>query len=370
MTVIDTLGRRLADEGLHLRRTSPRGPGRLMLEVVSGAGRLAGGQWHADPTDAERLAQALRTRFGKAAARTVPGGHVVLQPGGADRRLAPLRRLVARPGSELVSHRPERRAVVRVGDRAYTKVVRPGRTAEVAEPLRAVRPPLLRIPEVRAVDDERGLVTVSTVPGPTLWERLTDPSAPEDDLVRDVERVGRAVRLLHHHPVSIARPVHDVAAELAAARRWLVAASDFGLLPSQAWERRFEQVAGMVAEPPRRAVVVHRDLHDKQVVLGDRIGLLDLDLAAYGDPALDLANLLVHVDLRARQGRCTPARAARVGAAILAGYQPDAPTRSRLPGYAASTRLRLAGVYSFRLAPSALLRDLLDPRLDKDETWQ
>src|SRR5699024_1254247 len=76
-------------------------------------------------------------------------------------------------------------------------------------------------------------------------------------------------------------------------------------------------------------------------------GILDLDLASRGEPALDLANLLVHLDLRAKQHRCTPARAHAVAQGLLEGYGP-LPEAHRIAGYAATTAIRLAHVYAFR----------------------
>jgi aminoglycoside phosphotransferase (APT) family kinase protein len=45
--------------------------------------------------------------------------------------------------------------------------------------------------------------------------------------------------------------------------------------------------------------VVHRDLYEEQIVLGTRVGLIDLDDAALGPPELDVGNLLAHADLLA-----------------------------------------------------------------------
>jgi aminoglycoside phosphotransferase (APT) family kinase protein len=95
------------------------------------------------------------------------------------------------------------------------------------------------------------------------------------------------------------------------------------------------------------------------------IGLLDLDLAACGDPALDLANLLVHFELRALQEHCSDARARACAVALLEGYSPDPPLLGRLAAYAAATRLRLAGLYCFRPAPPGLVDELVR-RFDED----
>jgi Ser/Thr protein kinase RdoA (MazF antagonist) len=46
---------------------------------------------------------------------------------------------------------------------------------------------------------------------------------------------------------------------------------------------------------------VHRDLYEEQIILGGRIGLIDLDDAALGPPELDVGNLLAHGELLARR---------------------------------------------------------------------
>src|SRR5699024_6771465 len=95
--------------------------------------------------------------------------------------------------------------------------------------------------------------------------------------------------------------------------------------------------------------LIHRDLHDKQILISnDRAGLLDFDLAAVGEPALDVANLLVHLELRAEQGLLAQDAAEALTAAFLDEYRPSDPVRAALPAYAAATRVRLAAVYRFR----------------------
>jgi aminoglycoside phosphotransferase (APT) family kinase protein len=114
--------------------------------------------------------------------------------------------------------------------------------------------------------------------------------------------------------------------------------------------------------PPVVPVPIHRDLHDKQVLVepGGGIGVLDFDTLALGDPALDLGNLLAHLDLRALQHRCSEVDAERLGAALLDGYGTRTTLRERAAAYAQATRVRLACVYAFRPSwpglPDQLLR--------------
>jgi aminoglycoside phosphotransferase (APT) family kinase protein len=83
-------------------------------------------------------------------------------------------------------------------------------------------------------------------------------------------------------------------------------------------------VAGAVSEAmPRLAgewtcgTVVHRDLYEEQVLVGEHVGLIDVDDAALGPPELDVGNLLAHVDLLELRRRRDLTREKR---ALVQGY--------------------------------------------------
>jgi hypothetical protein len=366
MNLVETLASELASAGLVLRKAQPSGPTRLIMELSGPEGTCAG-QWHAEPADALRLAAHLCDEFGSDSVQVLAGGHVLVQHRGADRRLPRLYALVAQPGAELVAHRPDRRAVVRVGCDRYVKVVRPGRTGDVVRPLTQDHPDGIRVPRVLDTDDDSGLVTLSAVPGKTLHRRLAERTTGDQELAVQVKQVGAAVRVWHDQGARAPVVVHDGAAETANAYRWLEAAGRYGLLHPTRWGGRLALAASRLSGSPAELVLLHRDLHDKQVLLEDAepVGLLDLDLAACGDPALDLANLLVHFELRALQGHCSDARARVCAAALLEGYSPGPALLGRLGAYASATRLRLAGLYCFRPSPTGLVDDLVQ-RFDED----
>jgi hypothetical protein len=366
MNLISGLIAELASASLGLRKGQARGPGRLTLELVGPDG-LCAGQWHAEPTDTLRAAAHLADEFGSRSVRVLAGGHLLVQYAGADRRLPLLHGLVAQPGAELVAHRPDRRAVVRIDPERYVKVVRPGRTGDIVRPLTQGHPDGIRVPEVLDADDDTGLVTLSAVPGRTLHDLLGDRDEDDRELGLQVKRVGAATRAWHDQGAHAPLVVHDGAAETAGAYRWLEAAGNFGLLDPAHWRGRLAVAASRLAGSPAELVVLHRDLHDKQLLLDGSgpVGLLDLDLAACGDPAVDLANLLVHLELRALQGHCTEGRARVCAAGLLEGYSPGPALLARLAPYATATRLRLAGLYCFRPARPGLVEELVR-RYDDD----
>ena len=67
-----------------------------------------------------------------------------------------------------------------------------------------------------------------------------------------------------------------------------------GLPPDFADQIRLAVPVGVHWAP---VTVVHRDLYEEQILVGERIGLIDLDDVALGPPELDLGNLLAHLEL-------------------------------------------------------------------------
>lgn len=291
---------------------------------------------------------------GVRAGRWLDGRVLIEQPAG-DARLPGLA-AVARTG-EIVSWRRGRRAVVRErASGAFVKVVRPHAAADVvrahadATAFRGgftVPEPLPSAPL-----DAPGVVRLSLVPGRTLCDLGADDGVP-DELVDRAWRAWAAGwrqvltrstdGMRHHGP-------HDEATVL---RSWALAAApladDAGALAARAETIAADLVDGSAQD----AVVGHRDLHDKQVLFDDghpagAAGLIDLDTAAAVEPALDLANLRVHVAWREAQSRLSAPRAAAARAAIdtLAAAVGVDPERMRV--YEEATRLRLGAVYLFR----------------------
>lgn len=348
---------------LHVERAWPREPGRVHLELLAPSGALVPGQWFADP---QQLQQVARATPGGVLARAE---QVLLQPAGADRRLTGLRALLAEPGSRLVVHRPERRAVVRrdgPATRTYAKVVRPGRSAPIvanARRVEALAGAAFDIARVVDHDPATGTVEFGELPGATLHSLGADPCWDDRALVAAWHATGRALAALHAAagPILLGDHVenrHTVEDECAAALHWVVPAQAHGLLPSVDVSAALAPLwAGVLG----RVGLLHRDLHDKQLVVdaAGRLGLLDTDTLAVGERAVDVANLLVHLRLRVAQGALTGSRGRLAADAFLDGLDPDALTLARVPAYERVTQLRLAGVYAFRPRWAHVARSLL-----------
>jgi aminoglycoside phosphotransferase (APT) family kinase protein len=103
--------------------------------------------------------------------------------------------------------------------------------------------------------------------------------------------------------------------------------------------------------------VVHRDLYEEQILLGDHVGLIDLDDAALGPPELDVGNLLAHIELL--EFRTGTSLAAAVDA-LLVGYGLDSLDQALLDRCRWLALLRLACIHA---RPECLERVRLRERL-------
>lgn len=321
---------------VRLRRAWPRSAQHLLLDLDDlVTGQQLAGQWFADPVTAAAVAAAT------AGAR--PSGRLVLQPRGADRRLPALASLLEQPRARLVAHRPERRAVVAMADGArFAKLVPARRLDRLRHTTRRTTGLPVRTP--RLVTDGHLFLTSEALPGTPLSDLLAGPHRHEA-----LRAVGSAIARLHRTPPPPGSSLHGPADELAVTLAWEASARSYGL-PIAAMHSGSPPPA-----PPRSLRLIHRDLHDGQFLLtrdsaghftDNGVGLLDFDLMAAGDPALDLANLMEHLLLRRRQGVIPDAESAVQ--ALLSGYQPDEDTRSRLDSYRALAARRLSAVYAFR----------------------
>jgi Ser/Thr protein kinase RdoA (MazF antagonist) len=352
----------LAAGPLSLRRSWPRDGEHLLLEYVASDADIVAGQWFGDSEQLE-LAAADTAAHGPVACVSARGNAdvtVLLQARGADRRLHSLAPLASRPDSTLVAHRAERRAVVRMGtgrERRYARVLPPERVGAAVRVLRAGRHLVdgaVRTPVPIEVDERGGVIVTGALPGTPLHELLGGREGLEQ-----AGAVGRALQALHTARPGPELAPHGPVEEAGVLKEWI--------------ERVDRHAAGLadrvgeIAEPvldrlerlrASELVPAHRDFHDGQVLLrGAGVSLVDLDTLCLAEPALDLANMLVHLELRALQGLCSPEWAGAARAALVEGY--GAPPYERLQLYADATRLRLVCVYAFRPRWSGVVPALL-----------
>ncbi len=341
----------LSSDLLKLRRAWPRASGHLALEYITGDGDIIAGQWFDDVEQLERIVRSSPKPT--SVITSVTGAKIILHFEGADRRLPGLLPLLSRSEAQLLVHRPERRAVVRLKTPTglcYAKVVKPKRTQFLATTEHATRTLAqeggFTVPKLLKVDVKEGLTFWSALAGESIHKLLGS-----NRFITAAQATGQTLRALHgtSPPANIA--THNAADEIGVLRRWFTLLEAF----APALERQIRTTAAGVLEtlatdPLPSLVPLHRDFYDKQIFIDTKghIGLLDFDTLAVGEAALDLANALIHFELRGLQARYPMKRAMIATTALLNGYRPDPAVHRRLNVYADATRLRLACVYAFR----------------------
>ncbi len=216
------------------------------------------------------------------------------------------------------------------GERAYA-------TMRALGDLLARRPnALLAVPQALLYDAEQRLLLQNRVEGESLGALAAGPHAGQalhqvGAALAELHRLplpGGSTLRLHDHISSLIRPhpraLGEYAPELAMPAQTLLEAL---VLAETAIDVR------AIAAP------IHRDVHLRQLFLGQkRVWLIDWDLFAHGDPALDVGNFCVYLLTHIAEG------GSRAVSAFVAGYAQagDAAVIGRAPLYAAFTYLRLA----------------------------
>jgi Ser/Thr protein kinase RdoA (MazF antagonist) len=218
---------------------------------------------------------------------------------------------------EELRSKPGRRQTLRaVGPRrrAIVKTYQSKRAPLVAARVRALAggPEEPAVPRVLHEDASLRLVVLSEIVGVPLRDALLD-----GDLAA-CRRAGTVLGEWHAFWDGAAPPPlvsHTSERELEILYR---AADRAGPL----FAERVRRVAPWLAGEWPTPTVVHRDLYEEQIVLGPRIGLIDLDDAALGPPELDLGNLLAHAELLGQQSGRDIQQAVAV---LLASYVRSGP---------------------------------------------
>lgn len=187
------------------------------------------------------------------------------------------------------------------------------------------------VPTLLHIDPDRNFIVVSDVPGQPLRDALLAPK-----LVA-CRRAGAALGRWH---AAWTGAIPDGVAEHTAARE----IETISLLLAKATPsvaRAVGDALPLFAGPWLASTVVHRDLHEEQILIGDRVGFVDLDDAVMGPPEFDLGNLVGHLELLEKRRRVSLVPGTR---AFLDGYEETGPVldRALLDRCRALTMLRLA----------------------------
>jgi hypothetical protein len=200
---------------------------------------------------------------------------------------------------EELAHRPGDHRTLRASGSVMTAIVKlyaSDRAAMVAARVGALGsvPPGVTVPRVLSSDPELQMVVLSEVQGEPLTGALLEGDAAACRCAGAA--VGSWHRSWRRRAPSPLRP-HGANREWETLHRGADAAA-----PRLADAVR--RSAADLAEPWACTTVVHRNLTDARILMGERVGLIGLDEAALGPPELDMGNLLAHIDLLSlRSGR-------------------------------------------------------------------
>lgn len=327
--------------------------------------------------------------FGALGDEGIPFLPAALDPAVAQDRFRRLPRLQARvPGlllraARVLRHKPGRRCLIEY------ELVRPGPAAEPVFVLGKVRS---RGADLRTYGLARRLVErgfgpesadgvsvpepLGAVPELGLWLQARVPGRPSSVLLPGKEgadlavRVADALEKLHRAPVPPARR-HTTDDEIVILRERLREIAR----QRPEWAARLDRVAEACTRAAGRLrapapALVHRDFHPDQVLVeGDRLHLVDLDLCARGDPALDVGNFVGHLIEQALREHGDPRALDGPAAAMVERYAARAGSAASaaVTVWATLTLARLVGLsarFPERRATAPALLDLCEQRLD------
>ncbi len=254
---------------------------------------------------------------------------------------------------KLNSYRVGRRATIATAA-GFIKVVRPRRVRPIVqthENLAGACPNLLFPAVVHA--DERGGIELTAVPGGSLHQLLRQ-SPTDRHRSAAIDMIGIALADLHATPA----PQHMGPRPTDSPHRWI---TTVGRVEPAAVPELCSVAATLPSLPTDPSVVVHGDLHDKNIFIsGPSVGLIDLDGVGLGNPADDVANLAVHLQLRGLQAGCDSHQGERAAERLYASYRTVAPlNEDRLHAVERHTWFRLSCLYRFRATSRHLVPEML-----------
>jgi Ser/Thr protein kinase RdoA (MazF antagonist) len=250
---------------------------------------------------------------------------------------------------EELKHKPNRRRTVRARGPLTTAIVKQyssDRATVVARRVSALAggPTEPLVPSVLHFDPELHTVVLSDIPGRPLREAL---------LLGELGACRRAGAALGAWHTAWTGAAPSGLSEHTAAREIDI----ISLLleeTSPVVARAVSDALPVLSGAWRCTTVVHRDLYEEQIMIGELVGLIDLDDAALGPPELDMGNLVAHLELLERRRRVSLNAVTR---ALFDGYEKTGPALDRplLNRCRALALLRLACLNDdLRLARAAL----------------
>lgn len=225
--------------------------------------------------------------------------------------LAPESEAMVLESAQLLRHKPGRRALIRYELRQINRSL-VSEQQTVLGKLR-FRKPDLQTPALHDLLRANGLdennpqgvgvpANLGVYPAMNIWFQAMVPGKELSTFlgtgadIAPFRQAGRALAVFHSTPVTSPRSwsLQDEAAVLAKALDKAVMARPE--LKDRILSLRNLSMHAFESLPDVRARLIHRDFYQDQLLMdGKRVWMLDLDLIAQGDPAIDVANFLAHI---------------------------------------------------------------------------
>ncbi len=172
-----------------------------------------------------------------------------------------------------------------------------------------VAEPLAYVPELRMFAQERA-------PGRTLDESLTDPD------FSGLVRLSASALAKLHTTRAVPEAVYPLSAELANLEHWAAELAAWRPERAPDFARQLDGLRALAsALPPADPGPAHRDFYYSQLLFdGRRVTLIDLDMFARADQAIDVANFTAHLQFLAMQRLDDPRALDGAAALFVAEY--------------------------------------------------
>ena len=232
--------------------------------------------------------------------------------------------------SELVSYAPEKCATACCFDKvgeilAYAKIYANDQTETCFRTYAALahaelKSTELAFPQVACHSPQHDLLLLWPMKG----RRLADVEAP--DLERGLRKFGAALGCLH----KLSAPGHLRQFARTDPQHLRKAAQTIGTVRPELADsvQSISEQLSLTHDSSEKPAFLHGDVHTKNgILLGNRMGLIDLDQAALGSPAADVGSFLAALRYERLIGGCSPSRERHLAQMFLDGYA----TRSPIP---------------------------------------
>jgi aminoglycoside phosphotransferase (APT) family kinase protein len=207
---------------------------------------------------------------------------------------------------EVLEHKPGRRALLRyetagsgtIYGKAFADATRARHSYDVMTQVAAAG---LTAPRPLGLVPDLALVLYDPLRGPSL-----DTLVGTHAMVDAITAAGAWITTMHESDIDLDR-VLDLEHEAANALTWgetIAAAFPDLALPSA---RLTATVADAIPTPTATNVPIHKDFHYQHVIVGDTLGVVDMDEARMGDRLFDVGHFLANLELLSHRTAATDA---------------------------------------------------------------